>query len=909
MKLRLDPFSPNGVSLENTTVYTGGGSSSGGTSSPLTTKGDVYTYSTTNDRLPVGGNGTVLSADSTQATGLKWISAGGTGTVTSVASADGSITVTNPTTTPDLSVIKATTGFTVSGGNLTVDTSTLYVDSTNHRVGIGTTSPGVVLDIIGTSIRQSNTTTDATNKAFRFQTRNFTNAQNDFLLVFGQSKTTTNTLLLGGGQTGSVAASTISLFTGSGNNTDTGTSRLTVDASGNVLISSLTGSKVVFTDSSKNLTSTGIGTSSQFIKGDGSLDSTTYAANLTGPITSVGNATSIASQTGTGTKFVVDASPALTGTPTAPTATPANNSTQIATTAYVDNAVLGQNFKEAVGAATTANLVGTYANGASGVGATFTYTATGIDTIDGVALTLNMRVLLKNQTSDFQNGIYTVTTAGAIGVAGILTRALDADQTNEWKTGDSTFVTAGTTLSTTTWAYTGIDSPTMGTTSLTFVQTAGQGSFTAGTGIAITGNSIAIDTSVTVDKTTVQTLSSKTLTTPVINGTITGTGQATAATASTITMRDSNANTAMNNLVEAFTTTATAAGTTTMTIASTKTQVWTGSSAQTVKLPTTSVLQGQQYLIINQSSGLVTVQSSGANTITILAAGTSALFTAVVATPTTAANWDSQYASVKAASGKVGTFSNNLTLAGTDGTTQTFQASDTIVGRGTTDTLTNKTLTAPVIANAGYIADANGNEQIIFNTTASAVNEFTFANAATLTAPTITMSGGDTNVSLNIVPKGSGSVLINNILVATASNSLTLTNKTITDPVINQFGTGSGLGAAYTSWTPSYTASGGTPTTVTTNKAVYKQFGKMIAARLDFTVTTVGTATGHIEFTLPVTALDTSNAGSGIEIAVTGNAGAVWTKTTAKGALTIYNGTTGWVVNYRWLVNLVYEAA
>lgn len=45
-----------------------------GTASPLTTKGDVYTYSTTNDRLPVGTNGQVLSADSTASTGLKWIS-------------------------------------------------------------------------------------------------------------------------------------------------------------------------------------------------------------------------------------------------------------------------------------------------------------------------------------------------------------------------------------------------------------------------------------------------------------------------------------------------------------------------------------------------------------------------------------------------------------------------------------------------------------------------------------------------------------------------------------------------------------------------------------------------------------------------------------------------------------------
>lgn len=58
--------------------------STGGGTSPLTTKGDLYTYSTTDDRLPVGTNGQVLTADSSEATGLKWTSVGGSGTVTSV---------------------------------------------------------------------------------------------------------------------------------------------------------------------------------------------------------------------------------------------------------------------------------------------------------------------------------------------------------------------------------------------------------------------------------------------------------------------------------------------------------------------------------------------------------------------------------------------------------------------------------------------------------------------------------------------------------------------------------------------------------------------------------------------------------------------------------------------------------
>jgi len=72
-----------------------------------------------------------------------------------------------------------------------------------------------------------------------------------------------------------------------------------------------------------------------------------------------------------------------------------------------------------------------------------------------------------------------------------------------------------------------------------------------------------------------------------------------------------------------------------------------------------------------------------------------------------------------------------------------------------TQTLTNKTLTSPKIGT--NILDTNGNELINLTATSSAVNEITLANAATGNAPTITASG-ETNVSLNLVPKGSGTL-------------------------------------------------------------------------------------------------------------------------------------------------------
>lgn len=140
-----------------------------------------------------------------------------------------------------------------------------------------------------------------------------------------------------------------------------------------------------------------------------------------------------------------------------------------------------------------------------------------------------------------------------------------------------------------------------------------------------------------------------------------------------------------------YTTTATAGGSTTLTLASDYVQAFTGTSNQTVVLPVASTLfLGFNVWIVNKSTGAITVNSSGGNALCLVAAGTSAIVTLILITGTTAASWIYEYLGSSVASGKKLTVNNSLTLAGTDGTTQTFQASDTIVGRTTTDTLTNK---------------------------------------------------------------------------------------------------------------------------------------------------------------------------------------------------------------------------
>ena len=88
-----------------------------------------------------------------------------------------------------------------------------------------------------------------------------------------------------------------------------------------------------------------------------------------------------------------------------------------------------------------------------------------------------------------------------------------------------------------------------------------------------------------------------------------------------------------------------------------------------------------------------------------------------------------------------------------------------------TQTLTNKTLTAPKIGTS--ILDTNGAELLILTATGSAVNELTLANAASGNAPTITASG-ETNVSINLVPKGTGQVQIAGNTASTVGKAIAM---------------------------------------------------------------------------------------------------------------------------------------
>jgi len=158
----------------------------------------------------------------------------------------------------------------------------------------------------------------------------------------------------------------------------------------------------------------------------------------------------------------------------------------VATKTYVDGVASGLDVKKSVKVATTADLSATYANGAG----TLTADANGAISIDGVTLVANDRVLVKNQSTQTENGFYKVTTVGDGSTAFVLTRTPDADSASEITGGAFTFVEQGTANAENGYVATHNGEPTLGTTNITFDQFSGAGQITAGTGLTKTGNTI-----------------------------------------------------------------------------------------------------------------------------------------------------------------------------------------------------------------------------------------------------------------------------------------------------------------------------------------------------------------------------------------------------------------------------------
>ena len=157
-----------------------------------------------------------------------------------------------------------------------------------------------------------------------------------------------------------------------------------------------------------------------------------------------------------------------------------------ATKAYVDSVANGLDVKASVKYASTANIAGTYNNGAG----TITAGSNGALSIDGATPTANDRILLKDQSTATQNGLYTVTTVGSGSAAYVLTRTPDADAAAEITGGAFVFVEAGTANADNGYVFTHNGTPTLGTTNITVEQFSGAGQISAGDGLTKSGNTI-----------------------------------------------------------------------------------------------------------------------------------------------------------------------------------------------------------------------------------------------------------------------------------------------------------------------------------------------------------------------------------------------------------------------------------
>jgi hypothetical protein len=219
------------------------------------------------------------------------------------------------------------------------------------------------------------------------------------------------------------------------------------------------------------------------VNGDINASAAIDQSKISGLTTDLGNKLALAGGTMTGAIAMGTNKITGLGTPT--------DGTDAATKSYVDTTVQGIDWKASVKAATTANvtLASDLENG---------------DTLDGVTLATGDRVLVKDQSTGSQNGIYVVKASGAPD------RSTDADDGAEVTANFAVFVEQGTVNADSGFTLTNNGAVTIGTTALAFTQFTGLGQIIAGTGLDKTGNTLDIDSTVTTNDGT-QTLTNKTI--------------------------------------------------------------------------------------------------------------------------------------------------------------------------------------------------------------------------------------------------------------------------------------------------------------------------------------------------------------------------------------------------------------
>jgi len=307
-----------------------------------------------------------------------------------------------------------------------------------------------------------------------------------------QSNITSVGTLSGLGVNGTITASAITANTGVFTGAGTGLSSLTgANVTGTVPLATSAGT--VSIAAQPTITSVGTLTS---VTTTGNVDTTANVVtdNIIGKtagitITSIGtNQPVTLAPTGTGGVSVSSKRILDLAEPTA--------STDAATKQYVDDLAQGLAIQAPCIAGTPGTLTSitggtiTYNNGTAGVGATLSTSSGTFNTLDGISISTDDRVLVKNEAAPANNGIYVKTSAT------VLTRASDFDTPAEMAGGDFVFIQQGSTLNDTGFVMTD-PVVTIGTDAATFVQFSGAGSFLAGAGLTLSGSTFSItDTAV-----------------------------------------------------------------------------------------------------------------------------------------------------------------------------------------------------------------------------------------------------------------------------------------------------------------------------------------------------------------------------------------------------------------------------
>jgi hypothetical protein len=463
--------------------------------------------------------------------------------------------------------------------------------------------------------------------------------------------------------------------------------------------------------------------------------------------------------------------------------------TDAATKNYVDNVAQGLSTKTSVRALAAANI-----------------TLSGTQTVDGVALSAGDTVLCIAQTTGSQNGSYTV-------AAGAWTRTPDFDDVNDQTRSPYWFVGEGTVNAASGWVM--VTYPyTIGVTALVFTQFTGAGEVIAGNGLSKSGNTLSINTAVTVDLNTAQTLTNKSIAATQLTGTLpaaqfpaltgdvttsagalattiapaavslakmaslaansvignaTGSAATPAAvsmvsspTPSTAMIRDANANVQINNIVENLTATPTSGATLTLTSASSGVQQFTGATTHTMVMPNATTLSvGTNYQVMNRSTGVVTVNANGGGLLQSMA-GNSIMFMFLTNNSTAAGTWDLSY----------------IPPAGGGGTVTSVSV---VTANGFAGTVATATSTPAITLQTSITGMLKGNGTAISAALAS-TDYMAPGSFVTRETPTGTINGVNTTFTLANTPiVNTEQIFLNGLLLEPgAGNDYTISGATIT---------------------------------------------------------------------------------------------------------------------------------